>query len=238
MKWKAFGAALPLAAAACLLFCSEVRTVGPDQAPATARGAQEKRIALPETAPDGAVSVERAIQQRRSVRHYTDAPITISELSQMLWAAQGITHKGRGLRAAPSAGALYPLEILVAAGRVTGLKPGLYRYVPAGHALETVAGGDVRADIVRAALRQTWAEKAPAIILVTAVYGRTTRKYGERGVRYVHMEVGHASQNLWLQAVALGLKGGIIGAFDDDALARVAKLGKDESPLCILTIGH
>ncbi len=238
MKWRSFGAALPLFAAACLLLCLEARTTGPAHAPPATRVAEGGKIALPTPALDGPVSVEQAIRQRRTVRTYGAEPITVRELSQVLWAAQGITHEKRGLRTAPSAGALYPLEIVVVARRVTGLEAGLYRYVPAQHALETVARGDARADVVLAALKQRWAERAPVAFVVSGLYRRTTRKYGNRGIRYVHIEAGHAAQNLWLQAIALGLKGGIIGAFDDAAVRRAATLEKDETPLCLLTVGH
>jgi SagB-type dehydrogenase family enzyme len=194
-------------------------------------------VKLPEPVSDGKRSLESALNERRSVRDYTAASLILAELAQLLWAAQGVTSPD-GLRTAPSAGALYPLETYVAAGRVDGLSSGLYKYEPAGHSLTLVAGGDERAGLAAAALGQTCVETAAAVIAFAAVYGRTTAKYGERGRRYVHMEVGHAAQNVCLQATALGLGIVVVGAFDDRALRTVLHLARGEEPLGLVCVGR
>lgn len=169
---------------------------------------------LPRPTLDGTRPVERALHERRSVREYTGASLTLAELAQLLWAAQGVTTPD-GLRTAPSAGALYPLEVSVAVGEVDGLPGGVYRYEPPGHALALVAAGDPRTEVARAALDQECVAAAAAVIAFAADYGRTTGKYGERGRRYVHMEVGHAAQNVCLQAVAAGLGAVVVCASGD-----------------------
>ena len=195
-------------------------------------------VNLPDPAPKGAVTLEESLGARRSVRAYSDAPLTLAQLSQLLWAAQGVTDKERGGRAAPSAGALYPLEIVVAAGHVEGLEPGIYRYRPAWHALERAAAGDRRGELAAAALGQDWMADAPVIVGIAGVYERTTRKYGQRGERYVHMETGHAAQNLCLQAQALGLAACMVGAFADGAVQQVLQLASSEKPLALLPVGR
>ncbi len=193
-------------------------------------------VKLPPPRLDGTMAVERALLMRRSVRSYRDEPLTLAEAGQLLWAAQGITSP-RGLRTAPSAGALYPLELYLVAGRVDGIAPGIYRYRPSGHSLERVVSGDRRDELCRAALGQSPPEDAPASLVFTAVYGRTTRKYGERGLRYVYMDHGHAAENVYLQAVSLGLGTVLIGAFDDAAVRRVMSLPAGEEPLSVMPVG-
>lgn len=183
------------------------------------------------------MSVEQALLERRSVREYAAEPLTLAEVSQLLWSAQGITHPS-GLRTAPSAGALYPLEIYLLAGEVTDLKDGVYRYRPEGHQLLSVLEGDLRRDLSRAALNQPSLQDAPAVIVIAGVYERTTIKYGERGIRYVHIEVGSASENVHLQAVSLGLGTVFIGAFHDDGVREVLQLGTDEQPLGLMPVGR
>jgi SagB-type dehydrogenase family enzyme len=194
-------------------------------------------LPLPEPAYDGDVSVEAALRERRSVRDYAARPLTLAEVGQLLWAAQGITGDNQRYRTAPSAGALYPLELYVVAGDVRDLDPGVYRYRPAGHALEPIAGGDVRPALAGAALEQTWVEEGAVVLVVAGVYERTTQKYGERGRQYVHMEAGHAAQNVYLQAAALELGTVAVGAFRDDEVQRVVGLAPDEVPLYLLPVG-
>jgi SagB-type dehydrogenase family enzyme len=194
-------------------------------------------IILPEPRDSGEISIEQALLERRSVRNYKDEALTLAEVYQLLWAAQGITHP-RGYRTAPSAGALYPLELYVVAGNVTGLQAGIYKYRPQGHELEKVAGVDVRTKLCAAALDQECVEDGAAVLVFAAVYERTTRKYGERGVRYVHMEVGHAAQNVYLQAVSLGLGTVVVGAFDDDEVEKLLQMEDDERALCIMPVGR
>jgi SagB-type dehydrogenase family enzyme len=179
---------------------------------------QETAIELPEPRHDSDVSIEQSLLQRRSVRSYTGEPLTLQELSQLLWAAQGITDP-RGFRTAPSAGALYPLEVYVVVGDVQDLTPGVYRYEPHEHQLVSIIEGDKRVELADAALAQGCVKEGAVAIVFTAVYERTTRKYGDRGIRYVHIEAGHAAQNLCLQATAMDLGVVAIGAFYDEEVA-------------------
>ncbi len=194
-------------------------------------------IKLPKPVLDGKVSLEKALNERRSVRRYQELPLSLADLSQLLWAAQGVTSAG-GKRTAPSAGALYPLEVTVVAGKVTGLPAGIYAYDHGRHELRTVAEGDARAELSRAARDQSPARDAPAVLVISAVYERTTVKYGERGIRYVHMEAGHAAQNVYLQAAARNLGTVVIGAFDDDWVRRTLRMKGQEHPLYLMPVGN
>ena len=197
----------------------------------------EAVIKLPEPRYEGEISVEEALLKRRSVRDYTGASLTLQEVSQLLWSAQGITHP-RGFRTAPSAGALYPLEVYVVVGEVQNLAQAVYHYKPDEHELVKVMDGDKRAELATAALGQSWVEEGVINIVLTAVYGRTTQKYGDRGIRYVHMEAGHAAQNLCLQAAALELGLVTVGAFHDDQVSEILGLTEDETPLYIIPVGR
>jgi SagB-type dehydrogenase family enzyme len=194
-------------------------------------------VKLPEPRYDSQTSVETALQQRRSTRNYVDEPLTLPEVSQLLWAAQGITHP-RGFRTAPSAGALYPLEVYLVAGQVSDLSEGIYKYQPRQHELVRVAEGDKRSELASAALGQKWVRNGAAVIVIAAVYERTMRKYGQRGERYAHIEVGHAAQNVYLQAGALQLGTVIVGAFYDDEVKNVLNMPDEEQPLCIMPVGR
>ncbi len=196
-----------------------------------------KRIELPPARTEGPQSLESTFQQRRSVRSFADAPLTLPQIAQLLWAGQGLSGR-RGYRTAPSAGATYPLELLAAVGKVDGLEPGTYRYLPAGHDLEKISKGDPRSELHRAALNQSAVAGAPVAFVLTAVYERTLARYGERGIRYVHMEAGHAAQNLCLQAVAMGLGSVVIGAFRDRQVQQVLSLDEDEHPLYLIPVGR
>ncbi len=196
-----------------------------------------KTIKLPEPRHESEVSVERALSERRSTRSYSDEPLRLNDISQLLWAAQGVTDP-RGLRTAPSGGALYPLEVYVVVGKATDLSPGVYKYRPREHELAHTLDEDIRSELCRAAYSQSPVKHAPVVMVFCAVYERITRKYGERGMRYVHMEVGHAAQNVCLQAVTSDLRTVVIGAFDDNDVTRVMKLEADERPLYILPIGR
>jgi SagB-type dehydrogenase family enzyme len=193
-------------------------------------------VRLPEPRSAGPVSVEEAIGSRRSVRDFRSDSLELSVVSQLLWAVQGMTDDA-GLRAVPSAGATYPLEVYVVAGAVRGFPAGVYRYRPHRHSLRLVQAGDQRRATARAALNQTWMADAPVTIVVAAVFARTTRRYGERGRRYVHMEVGHAAQNVYLQAEAMGLGTTVVGAFVDREVSRVLGLEAEEQPLALLPVG-
>ena len=195
-------------------------------------------IALPLPRYDGPMSLEKALQSRRSIRNYSKAPLTLAEVGQVLWAAQGITDPATGYRTAPSAGAFHPLEVRLAARRVEGLPPGLYRYVPAGHRLELVRAGDAIPAIGGAAHGQPPFAGAAAVLIISADPARTTVKYGGRTTRYLDLEAGHAAQNAALQATALGLGTVTIGAFDDDALTRAAQLPAKQLPLYLMPMGR
>jgi SagB-type dehydrogenase family enzyme len=178
------------------------------------------------------MSLEEALARRRSVREFTREALTQRELSQLLWAAQGITHP-EGLRTAPSAGALYPLELYVASAG------GFYHYEARPHQLIRLSDRDLRAAMRRAALDQEAITQAPTVFVIAAVYERTSRKYGAaRTPRYVVVEVGHAAQNLLLEALALGLGGVPIGAFEDEALQKALELPVDQSPLYLIPVGY
>jgi SagB-type dehydrogenase family enzyme len=194
-------------------------------------------IALPEPSLEGGIPLEATLLERRSVREFSEESLSLANLSQLLWSTQGITDEDGG-RTAPSAGALYPLEIYVVVGNVDGLPPGVYRFHPSEHALRIVGEGDRRAELASAALEQTWVADAPVIFVFAAVYERTTRKYGNRGNQYVHMEVGFAGENLCLQAVALDLGTTVVGAFEDGQVAKVAGLPPEEKPLALIPAGY
>ncbi|MEN4006161.1 MAG: SagB/ThcOx family dehydrogenase [Methanobacteriaceae archaeon] len=188
----------------------------------------------------GTMLVEEAIQNRRSIRSYTDEPLSLEDISQLLWAIQGITDPDRGFRAVPSAGRTYPLEVYLVVGTdgVKNLSEGVYHYDPLKHRLGKFLEGDVRSSLADAAHGQPWVAEAPVNIVITAVYNRTTDKYGDLGVRFVHMEAGHAGQNLFLQAVARGLGTVSVGSFYDEQVEKLLQLPADEKTLYIFPVGH
>ena len=210
----------------------------PAATPTTVPGTSDyETVALPEARLTGNVSLEETLLNRRSVRQYTGEALTLEEVSQLLWAAQGITASWGG-RTAPSAGALYPLEVYLVAGNVKGLAPGVYKYKPDRHELIWVKGKDVRVELAQAALSQAPVRDGAIDIVISAVYERTTRKYGDRGIRYVHMEAGHAAQNIYLQATALGLGTVTIGAFDDELVEEILSMPEEEASLYIIPVGR
>lgn len=194
-------------------------------------------IQLPTPRYDDNLSVASALRSRRSVREFTSVPVTLEEVGQLLWAAQGAADRG-GYRTAPSAGALYPLEVYLVSGAVTGLDTGLYHYKPLRKVLVQLTDNDRRPALAEAASNQTWVGTAPAVLAIAAVYAKTARKYGRRANRYVHMEVGHAVQSVYLEAEALGLGTVIVGAFDDARVQRALEIPKDHEPLALMPVGH
>ena len=192
-------------------------------------------LSLPEPSKKGVISVEEALAKRRSQREYAREPLSLDELSQLLWAAQGVT--GESGRTAPSAGGTYPLEVYAVVGDVSGLPSGVYRYTPKEHSLVLVKAGDFRENLSTASLNQKWVRDATVDLVFTAVYERTTRQYGERGIRYVHMEAGHAAQNVYLECEALGLGTVTVGAFDDKEVAGLFSLPDGETPLYVMPVG-
>ena len=201
---------------------------------------QPTPIRLPPPNQRGSTPLEEAIARRRSIRRFTPEPISRLELSQLLWATQGITDTSPKTRSVPSAGATYPLEIFVLCGHnsVEDVGEGVYRYDVDNHAITLHHTGDVRFELSRAALGQKYVYEAPLDIVICAVYERTTAYYGGRGERYVHMEVGHAGQNVYLQATALGLATVAIGAFRDEQVREVLQLEKQYQPLYIMPVGR
>jgi SagB-type dehydrogenase family enzyme len=178
------------------------------------------------------MSLEEALGRRRSVRFFGPDSVSRTDLSQLLWAAQGITDPG-GKRAAPSAGALYPLETYA----VT--PDGIFHYDPVVHGIALVRSGDHREDLYNAALMMDSVRRAPLTIVLAAAYSRTESRYGpQRAPRYVHLEAGHAAQAILLQAVALGLGAVPLGAFLDDEVGEVLGLPSDQSPLYLVSVGH
>jgi SagB-type dehydrogenase family enzyme len=203
-------------------------------------------IELPAPRFDGTVSVEAALKNRRSVRTYIDAPITLADVSQLLWAAYGITKTGEnmpaflrgGLRTAPSAGARYPLDLYLVAFNVTGLPAGIYWYDSEKHRLMRIAEGDRRKEVSEAAFNQGMFKTASAAIVYSAVYERSMVKYGQRGRdRYVCMDLGHSAENVYLQAYALKIGTCAVGAFTDLWMKKAIGMTRAEEPLYIMPLG-
>jgi len=197
-------------------------------------------LKLTEPRIDGHVSLEKAIRERRTCRSFAAGSLTRTQLSQILWAAYGITDPRGFMRSVPSGGALYPMDIYAVLGKggVSDMKEGLYHYEPHGHSVTYMDGGDLRKELAAASLSQMWMAKAPLNLVISAEYGRITSEYGQRGIRYALMEAGHIGQNIFLQAEALTLGVGIIGAFDDERVARILGLPKNHEPLLIMPVGH
>jgi SagB-type dehydrogenase family enzyme len=193
-------------------------------------------IKLPEPRLTSTVSLEESLQKRRSIREYSLSPLTLSEISQLLWAGQGITSDNGG-RTAPSAGGLYPLEVYLVAGNVENIAPGIYHYNPQGHEIIFIKGTDIREGLANAALGQTPVRNGAIDIIISAVYERTNQKYGERGIRYAQLEAGHAAQNICLETTALNLGAVTIGAFDDNQVKGLLGMAENEVPLYIIPVG-
>ena len=221
-------------ACACSILTPDASPTAPAPAPTLLT---EKVIKLPQPRLAGPVSLEETLLKRRSVREYANLPLTIEEVSQLLWAAQGVTSEWGG-RTAPSAGALYPLELYLVVGNVESLTSGVYKYSPEEHELVQVSGEDVREELAEAALGQVCIRKGAIDIVVAAVYERTASKYGDRAVRYVHLEAGHAAQNIYLQATALNLGTVTVGAFYDDQVKLIMGMPEEENPLYLIPVGR
>lgn len=204
---------------------------------ATGQGAEV--IKLPPPAHKGTMSVEEALKKRRTVRRFANRSLNLAQVSQLLWGTDGLSDP-RGYRTAPSAGATYPLEFYLVVGErgVTGLAPGIYHFHPETHTLKLTQQGDLRTAVARASLHQSWMAEAPVMVIFAAEYRRCMARYGERGIRYTHMEIGHAGQNLFLQAEALGLACGIVGAFSDQTLSQLLQLPADHEPLLVMPVGY
>jgi SagB-type dehydrogenase family enzyme len=176
-------------------------------------------------------SIEECMEARRSVRGYQDKELSLHQISNILWSAQGITEDRYGFRTAPSAGATYPLEVFIAK------KDGLFRYIPSSHGMKQEMSKDIRKDIAKAALGQGFISDAGLVVIITAIFERTATRYGDRADRYVYIEAGHCAQNIHLEAAALGLGSVPVGAFRDNELTKLLKL-KDEEPIYIIPVGY
>ena len=210
-------------------------TLGCGQAGSPTSGQAEppgKDIALPPPVTTGGMSLAEAISNRRSVRQFRPEPLTLQQLSQLAWSAQGITDQATGRRAAPSAGATYPLEFYLLT------KDGVFRYLPQGHKLVRLSDEDRRDDLSKAALGQQSVSQAPLDIVIAGVFARTEARYKERARQYVYMEAGHVAENLVLQGVALGLGSVTVGAFRDESVSDVMEFPSDQTPLYIIPVGH
>jgi len=201
---------------------------------------QEQKMELPNPKTDGEVSLEKAIKVRRTIRSFTSEQLTLEQFSQLLWAAYGITDERGYKRAAASGGALYPMDVYAVVGEngVKGLKGGVYYYEPKGHSVLLLSEGDIREELARASLRQMWMARPPLNLVITAEYARITSRYGERGVRYALIEAGHMGQNIFLQAEALGLGAGIVGAFQDEDVIGVMNTNPSHEPILIMPVGY
>ena len=197
----------------------------------------ESPTQLPAPRQDGGTTLRAAVWRRRSLRTFSPAPLSLEDVAEMLWCAQGVSN-AKGFRTAPSAGALYPLETFLAASRVDRLAPGVYRYRPGRHDLLPTVAGDKLNSLADACLGQEWMAAAPMLVVFCAVHARVVGTYGERGVRYVDMEGGAAAQNLALAAAALGLGSCVIGAFRDAAVKELLGAGEDERPLIVQPVGR
>ncbi len=216
-------------AAGLIMGCQASTPVAREVAPPVA--AQGQIIELPPPVTDGPMSLEAVLSARQSIRAYTEEALALQDITQLFWSAQGVTRSWGG-RTAPSAGALYPLELYAATAE------GVYHYLPQQHQAELWSTEDIRESLWAAGLRQEALRQAPTVFIMTAVYGRTSAKYGERAERYVKLEAGHAAQNLLLQAVSLGLGAVPIGAFDDQEVSAVLSLPSGEEPLYLIAAGH
>ena len=201
---------------------------------------------LPSPVTEGNVGVEEALANRRSRRRFQNRELSAEQLSQILWAAYGISEpipgnpqlRG-GLRTSPSAGALYPLEIYAVVGNVAGIEAGVYKYVSEEHKIIRTIDKDIRGELSEAALGQAMVRDASVTVVYSAVFSRITARYGERGrERYVFIELGHSAQNIYLQAEALGLGTCAIGAFTDGSVSELLKLPTEEQPLYLMPIGY
>lgn len=190
---------------------------------------------LPEPRFESEMSIEETLYQRASIRQYTDEALTLEEISQLLWAAQGENQKGT--RTAPSAGALYPIEVYFLVGKVEPLSPGLYHYSQDSHALTLLVEDDLRPALTERSLSQESIHQAPAVIVLSGVVERTAEKYGDRAERYMWIEVGHVTQNILLQAQALNIGGVSIGAFDDGGVHDLLMMEENEQPLYVIPLG-
>jgi len=195
-------------------------------------------LKLPDCSIRGRLSFEEVLRKRRSIRDFSPEPVSLKEVSQMLWAAQGITGEEGFGRTCPSAGALYPLEIYILAKNVEKLEKGIYHFDVYQYSLEPVTKGDYSTQLAEACLGQMFIAQAPVVFIIGADHNRVTWKYGERGIRYVNIEVGHCGQNICLQATSLNLASVPVGAFWDKQVKEAVFMPESLHPLYIIPVGH
>jgi len=194
-------------------------------------------IRLPQPKLQSSFSLEKALHQRKSYRAYKKTHLSVGEISQLLFAGQGIIKKRRK-RTVPSAGALYPVEIYLVSGKIKGIPPGVYKYQPKLHRLIKILNEDKRKELLKATLFQFWIEEAPAVIVLCGVFWKTLSKYGREGNSFVFMEIGHTAQNISLQATSLNLGTVCIGGFKKRRVEKALSLAKDEKPLYLIPVGN
>ena len=217
------------------------RTVNPaDRPPISKKYSDKPRLSLPQ--PETMhLSLDQGLLKRKSTRQYSEKPLTIEQLSYLVWASTGIQRIENGFhfRTVPSAGATYPIETYLTVNNVTGVKPGLYHYAIVAHALETLKEGDIRQDVKDAAMGQRICAEAPLVFLWTSIFKRVTYRYQEHGYRYIYMEAGHIAQNLALTATAMGLATCQIGAlYDDEVNSFLGVDGTEESIVYMSVVGY
>jgi len=194
-------------------------------------------IKLPEPRTEGNFSLEKALKERRSIREFGNESLTLDQVSQLLWAAQGITDD-KGHRTAPSGMEAYPLEVYLVTGNISGLQAGVYHFVPKGQYLEPLMQGDLRAEFVDQAVGQGFVKTAPSIFVITAVPERMIRIAGPGSVKFVYIEAGLAAENFMLEAVSLGLGSTYVGGFDANKTEQFLGLASDEEPMAVLPVGR
>lgn len=197
-----------------------------------------KVIKLPTPSFKSSISIEEALLYRRSKRFYKDLPLTTQELSQILWASQGISDPDYKFRTCPSAGALYPLEVYISILKVEGIESGIYKYISEKHEIIQLYKNHKRDELYEASLKQEWIKWAPVVLIICASFYKTKARYGERGIRYIYIETGHCAQNIYLQCVSLSLGTVAVGAFDDDEISKILNLPKFEFPTYLMPIGR
>ncbi|MBI2854811.1 MAG: SagB/ThcOx family dehydrogenase [Chloroflexi bacterium] len=197
------------------------------------------RMPLPAITDYKGLPFGETVQRRRSLREYAGKPLTLEQLSVLLHSAYGITERTYPLRASPSAGGLYPLEIYPVVNEVTGLSSGVYHYQPKDHALDLIKEGDHRSSLLGGTGGQDMVLKAGVLFVITAIFQRTRWKYQDRAYRYILLDAGHLGENLYLAATSLGLGPCGIGAFFDEEMNRIVGVdGKEESTVYLISVGN
>jgi len=204
-----------------------------------APGYGAEALKLPPPATKGTVSVEEALQGRRSTRKFAARSLELAQVGQLLWAADGV-NRPEGKKTAPAARAAYAVDLFLVVGErgVANLAPGIYQYLAPEHALKPVAKGEFRPAVAKACNSQAWMAEAPVQVAIAGDYARGAVKNGDKAPMYTHLEAGFVAQNLFLEVGALGLGAGIVGGFNDKALAQALKLPPRDVPLLVMPVGY